>query len=334
VTVKRARAKAADLVAAFRLMLPSPSWSRWLAFIKTWAALPLDEQELAIYRACTGRLNPPTERARRVVALIGRRGGKTRVVAWLGAYLAAFVDHSKVLVPGEVGVVAIMAPSKAQAGICRRYIEAFFDGEPALQRMIVRRTADALDIAGQGGTLIRVLVISASFKLSRGWTLVAFVGDESAFWESESTAASPDIEIYRSILPALATTGGPAILISTPYAPTGLVYDLHDKHWGRDGDVLVWRADSLTMNPLLDAKLIEQAYRDDPESASAEYGANFRSDLRSLFAIEALQACVVAGRRELLPQAGTVYAAFADPRGTSRPARTARSTSPLSKDSP
>ena len=264
-------ARAADVVAAFRLMLPSPSWAAWLVFVKAMLALLLDGAELDLFRRCTGRTTAPTERARRVVALIGRRGGKTRVVAWLGSYLAAFVDYSNVLAPGEVGVVAIMAPSKSQAGICRRYIEAFFDAEPALQRQIVRRTADALDIAGQGGTLIRVMVISASFKLSRGHTLVAFIGDESAFWETETTAASPDVEIFRSVLPALATTGGPAILISTPYAPQGLVYELHDKYWGRDGDTLIWRADSLTMNPLLDAKLIEQAYRDDPESASAEY---------------------------------------------------------------
>jgi hypothetical protein len=117
--------KAADVLSAFDFMLPSPSWSAWRVFVKACFALPMDPIDLALFTACTGRTTAPRERARRVVALIGRRGGKTRVIAWLGSYLAAFVDYTRVLVPGETGVVAIMAPSKSQATICRNYIEAF-----------------------------------------------------------------------------------------------------------------------------------------------------------------------------------------------------------------
>jgi hypothetical protein len=305
---------------AFDLMMPSVSWDRWRVLIKSASGLPLDEHESAIFRACTGRMSPPNTGGRfisQLVAIIGRRGGKTRAIAWLAAYLAGFVDYSSVLVPGEVGVVVCMAPSKVQAGIAKSYIEAFIDSQPILQRMVVRRTNDAVDLATPGGT-IRILVVSASFKLSRGFTCVAFIGDEWAFLDTDSDAANPDKEIYRAVLPALATTHGPAILISTPYAPTGLIHELHEKWWGReDDDTLVWVADSLTMNPLLDPKLIERAYETDAEAASAEYGARFRSDLSSLFSPEALSACVVPGRHELLPVAGVVYSAFCDPSGGS-----------------
>src|SRR5262245_55666801 len=103
-------------------MLPSPSWWAWLGFVKTIDALPLDARELQLYRQCTGRTAPPSERARRIVAIVGRRAGKTRIIAWLASFIAAFIDHSAKLSPGETGLIAIMAPSKAQAGVCFGYI--------------------------------------------------------------------------------------------------------------------------------------------------------------------------------------------------------------------
>src|SRR5688572_28411082 len=104
---------------AFGLMLSASSWWAWGAFVKACFALPMDDRELALYRVCTGRTAPPTTRARRIVGLIGRRGGKSRVIAWLASYLGAFIDYSSVLAPGEVGVIAVMAPSKSQAAIIK-----------------------------------------------------------------------------------------------------------------------------------------------------------------------------------------------------------------------
>jgi hypothetical protein len=86
--------------------------------------------------------------------------------------------------------------------------------------------------------------------------------------------------------------------------------------------VLVWKASSLEMNPSLPEEDIAAAYEEDPESASAEYGGEFRSDLTSFLSDEVLARVVIPGRSELPPQAGVKYVAFVDPSGGSQDSMT------------
>ena len=157
-------------------------------------------------------------------------------------------------------------------------------------------------------------LVRAIHRSTRGYTSIFVICDEVAFWPSDGPHS--DAEILRALGPTLATTGGPLICLSTPHARVGALYDAHQKYFGRDGDVLVWVAASAAMNPTLDARIIDRAYADDPESASAEYGAQFRSDLRSLFDPGVLDTCVTPGRPlELPPQAGIAYVAHVDTSG-------------------
>ena len=55
----------------------------------------------------------------------------------------------------------------------------------------------------------------------------------------------------------------------------------------------------------------------DAAAASAEYLAQFRIDIESFVAREAVEAAVVSGRRELPPLDSTTYFAFTDPAGGS-----------------
>jgi hypothetical protein len=81
--------------------------------------------------------------------------------------------------------------------------------------------------------------------------------------------------------------------------------------------VLLVKATTLDLNPTFDRRAIEAAYADDPASASAEYGAEFRGDLESLFERDRVEACVVPGRVVLPPMSGVHYRAFVDPSGGS-----------------
>jgi hypothetical protein len=71
----------------------------------------------------------------------------------------------------------------------------------------------------------------------------------------------------------------------------------------------------MAMNPTLSPAVIQQAYRTDPASASAEYGAEFRSDVESFIPLEVVEARVIRGRFELPPIPGVSYTAFCDPSG-------------------
>lgn len=77
------------------------------------------------------------------------------------------------------------------------------------------------------------------------------------------------------------------------------------------------QASTQELNPLFDARAIAKAYEDDPASAAAEYGAQFRSDVESFVSPEAIDACVMRGRREISPIPGCEYLAFVDPSGGS-----------------
>jgi hypothetical protein len=119
------------------------------------------------------------------------------------------------------------------------------------------------------------------------------------------------------------------LAISSPYARRGALWEAYRHHYGQDGNpVLVWQANTATMNPSVDPQVIKDAYAADEASARAEYGAEFRSDIESFVSRESVEACVVPGRHELPPDAetgmfATRYRCFVDPSGGSSDSFTA-----------
>ncbi len=81
---------------------------------------------------------------------------------------------------------------------------------------------------------------------------------------------------------------------------------------------MVAKAASRTMNPSLPQKIVDRAYEEDPEAASAEYGAEFRSDLEAFVSREVVEGCVIPGVHERPPASGVSYQAFVDPIGRER----------------
>ena len=49
------------------------TWSAWFAFLAALFALPMSDEQLAIYRECTGRAEPPARRANEAWLVCGRR---------------------------------------------------------------------------------------------------------------------------------------------------------------------------------------------------------------------------------------------------------------------
>jgi hypothetical protein len=67
------------------------------------------------------------------------------------------------------------------------------------------------------------------------------------------------------------------------------------------------------MNPTLDEVFIQREIERDPEGATAEYLATFRTDISAAFSPEALENCTVKGRSELPAPPIIQYQAFVDP---------------------
>ena len=94
----------------------------------------MSEEHLALYRKHTGRSEPPTKPARYAELVVGRRGGKSRILALIATYLACVIDHRDYIVPGETPVVAIIAKDRTQAKVILSYIARLPALDPAVRR--------------------------------------------------------------------------------------------------------------------------------------------------------------------------------------------------------
>jgi hypothetical protein len=243
--------------------------------------------------------------------VVGRRGGKSRVAALVAVYLACFRSYADVLSRGERGVVMVLAADRRQARNVFGYIAGLLDAVPALAELVETRRRESIDLKNS----VTIEVHTASYRTVRGYTVLGAVCDEVAFWRDETTA-NPDSEVIGALRPAMATVPGALLLgISTPYSRRGELWRAYERHYGQDSDVLVWAGDTLSMNPTVPGSVIERAYADDPVAAAAEYGGEFRRDIETFLAPEAVRAVMVEGRRELPPTAGVTYTAFTDPSG-------------------
>jgi hypothetical protein len=203
---------------------------------------------------------------------------------------------------------------RKQSRIIIRYIAALLR-VPLLSRLIERETAESFDLS----TGVTIEVHVASFRSTRGYAIAAVLCDELAFWETSEESAEPDTEVISALRPGMAQFPDAMLLCaSSPYAKRGALYDAHRRHFGNDGDpVLVWQSATRTMNPTIAQAVVDEAMERDPASASAEFLAQFRSDLEAFVSVEAVRACVAAGIFESPPARGVAHVAFIDPAGGS-----------------
>src|SRR5678815_5846966 len=114
----------------FGSFFSGPTWNAWRVFLKALFGLPMSDADLETFRACTGRQAPPTHLAREAWLVVGRRGGKTLIAAFLVVYLACFRRYD--LAPGERAVVMLIAADRRQGRVAFRYIAALLRYVPML----------------------------------------------------------------------------------------------------------------------------------------------------------------------------------------------------------
>ena len=211
------------------------TWASWQAWLKAVFALPMDDSELAIFRQCTGRQAPPAKPPRECFTICGRRSGKFFVSSLTSRFIACFSSFRQHLTAGEQAVVLVLARDRDQAKIVFHYIKGILSVVAPLRAMVVSETADSVEL-DNGVTL---MVKTSDFRGLRGLTIALCVADEVAFWDRQGV--NPDKEIFTALRPAMATIPGSKLLcISTAYAKSGVVFEAHREHYGKDtDDVLV-----------------------------------------------------------------------------------------------
>ncbi len=287
------------------------TWSNWIVFLLALFALPMTAEQLAVYQQFTGRSTPPTALVRECWLCIGRRGGKSFILATIAVFLACFTDWSAYLAAGEVGTIMIIAADRKQARVIKRFVSGLLHSAPMLAATIEEETQESITLRNR----VVIEIHTASFRSTRGYTIIAALLDEVSVWPVEETAAEPDVETIAAIRPGMATIPKSMLLCaSSPHARKGALWQAHQKHYGRDNDpVLVWQATTRDMNSSVPQAFIDEQLESDPVRASADYLAQFRSDMEGFVSREALQACVSVGVFERPPQPGISYIGFVDP---------------------
>jgi phage terminase large subunit-like protein len=198
------------------------------------AAVRSDARSIAAQ--CTGLQEPPEGRSFNEAWLVcGRRAGKSFILALIAVYIACFRNYSDALTAGERGTVMVIAADRKQARTILRYIRGMLS-VPILAKLVERETADAFDLDNH----ITIEIGTASIRSVRGYTIVAGLCDELAFWPSEDSTM-PDYEILDSLRPGMATIrGGMLLCASSPYARRGALHDAYKRYFGKpDAPVLV-----------------------------------------------------------------------------------------------
>ena len=239
----------------------------------------------------------PGERVEEALFLIGRRGGKYRAAAVLSAYLAALTD-------------GLACWRGASAAWCSRSAPTFIrrrcSGTTSRGRSTARRcypadrqsSVDALELSQRHHHPGAGSIVSPD-PCCDG---VAIIASEATFWQTDQFSSNADAAILGAARPALSTTGGPPIIISTPYARKGEVWNLYHRHYGARGDprLLVAQGTSRDFNPTLSQRVVDRALERDRPSAEAEYLAQFRRDIEPCLR-RGREACVVRDRHQLQP---------------------------------
>ena len=289
------------------------TWDAWRVFLGVLFGLPLSEQQLEIYRKHTGRQTPPTSLLHEAWLVVGRRGGKSFVLALIAVFMATFKDWRPFLGPGEIGTLMVVCQDRRQARTIMRYCLGLLKAVPMLAALIEGRTRESITLTNQ----IVIEVHTASFRSTRGYSIVCALVDELAYFETDELSAEPDVEVLNAIRPGMATIPGSLLLCaSSPHARRGALWTAYQRHYAQDNDpVLVWQADTRSMNATVPQSYIDQHMQEDPARAQAEYMAIFRSDLEGYVTREIVKACVSLNVFERAPEPNRGYQAFCDPSG-------------------
>ena len=300
----------------FGPLFEGPSWDAHRALLAAMFALPMTPPQLALYQACTGRTEPPTEQAREAWLLCGRRSGKSKILAMIALYCAFFKNWSRYLSAGERAVISIVAADKAQAKVIFDYLVGMLRSIPVFAKKLIRETLGELELAGG----LSITINAGNYRTIRGRTIVVFLADEICFWRDAETSASPADEVLAAVRPAQATVPGALMICaSSPYSKSGPAWQTSKRYFGKDGGrILVWQnAPSRLMNPTLSQDFIDAELSRDPVAGRSEYLGEWRDDISAFVSREVAEAAVIPQRWELPPVSGIAYTAGVDVAGGS-----------------
>lgn len=251
-----------------------------------------------------------------VVIIAGVRSGKSLLagVASVARAMTAKMDHLK---PHLIPKVRIVCPKSENAKETFRHILGAISESPGLRSCLEGEPKwsphPSLMIRRFDGRRVEISIAAAdSGGLSmRSVNLAGFVLDEAAMFGEESTGAAVSAEAILQAAETRLLPGGQGWIVSSPFGPTGLLYDLYNRHWGKPGETLVIKAPTQAMNPWFPKETIARVRLEKPDVAAREFDAEW-VDKDTAFFEGLLVDAAVRADVEVAPQSGSRYLASMD----------------------
>jgi hypothetical protein len=296
----------------FGKVFANPTYWTWKVVAKLIDGIPLTEKrEIELFIACTGRHVLPRGPVRRLVLLVGRRGGKDRFLSAIAVWRAALIcDWRKYSSAGEQNVVILLGADKRQGTILSKYAGGLISS-PMIAAEVVRNVKETVEF--KNGASLEISTNDA--RLVRGRSAIAVLGSECCHWRTDEHAASSDEEVIGAAEPSLAMCADTGLMLmgSSVYRKKGYMYRRFKELFGADdSDDLVWFAPSQVMNPRLPQSVIDKALASDSARAKAEFLNEWRSDLSDFIPSDVIDACTDVAVYERAPVPGVTYFAHAD----------------------
>lgn len=278
-----------------------------------------DIPDTELGRSLFGRAGPVDAAQRGVVAAVcGGRGGKSHRLVALRILHGMLTRDLSSLAPGQRAVALVIAPRDSLRQEVINYVRGAVASHPALRTMLIGKPDDV------GATVVlrrpdgHTVVLEGGVAThggygGRGRSLTDFAMDEVAFFRDQSYRVN-DAEIFRAAAPRV-LPGGQTILASTPWAQSGLLWDLFSRNHGKaGGDALAMRATTTQLNPSeWAATIVARERARDPENAAREFDAQFMQGGTSVFFdSELIDACIDDSLDGRMPKPGELTRAGAD----------------------
>ena len=285
-----------------------------LTLQKAMYGLTLTDQELDIWRECTGGREYSSRPFSELTCIAGARSGKNSYIETpILLYEALYGGFSPNR--GEICAVVLVAQDARAATISLELAREYLKQSPVLSKFLVRATKDALFLSNG----IRFMVFPCTSRSIYGFSIVGAAMDEVGRFRFEG-AADTDVDVQHAILRGMVKLyNKPAklIKISSPSSRAGLLYTDFQRSFGKpDLHRLVWQSTSEKMAAgIVDSALIQRIREEDPFRAARIYDAEFCEDVDVFLSAEVIEVVTDHGIFERLPENGVKYIAACDPAG-------------------
>jgi hypothetical protein len=290
------------------------SWDHWRATLKAMFALPMTIGETEFVGSISGGRAMPRQRIQEAWIAASRRAGKDSVASLVCAFVAATFDRQDCLRPGEVPLACCLACDRSQAKIILSFVRQLFANVDLLKDMVLSETQNGFKLVNG----VEIAISTNDFKSLRGRPILFACLDECAFYKSD-VSANPDLEVYRAILPGMASLPNSMLVaISSPYRRGGLLFDKFKALYGQDNETAFFvKAATRQLNETIPQSVVDAAVADDPAAARSEWLGEFRDDLSSFVDSAIIENAIDVGVVARPWRPGVVYRSGTDSSGGS-----------------